>query len=1835
MRQDDRDLSVFEQIPGTGSSRVGDAPRVDYDLAVKKYKRPGAGTRIDPKTVRTPETLIRVVTYLVTEVLDRTDVDYREIFLFMSDRLRAVRGDYVCQGVRSAQYVLALEVMVRFHIYSIHVLLDAQDIDPTQNIAECTKSLKSLLELYDDGLVSANESEFRAYDLLFSLKSRTNSPMAVLRSLPPAILASASFVSAYAVVTAVRNNDWASLLGRTLPTLPLLQACVVLTVLRGLTEHAVRALAAAYHVGAALYPVSSLAAALLLSSEDAATLCQSLGYGVAFAPLDDLSPAADAYEAADFCGGDCASWQIVFKPSEVVSAAAVSAPPMRRLALLDAMCSVASRSLIVAPNGFGDVGSATVAAPVHVGANRALLRPYPVAVRAPAPALAPVAVRASAPCPAATGGTSTAPAAAAAAAAAVAAGGGGTGSGPSGGLSGLGSGTFVPVSDPAAAAAAGAAPALEMGKLRVMKVRGSGVGPASVAVTSADAPAHPAAPSAAAADERDVEVLTSLKSRQLKEKLLERLAAANKAKEAKPAPVPEHEGRVATGAGAGAPNAGEGSGAPRRTITTSLARAGPLAALSPPPDPPKRASAFAPALGPETAGAAGRPTGNGSREPTLARAQPASAAAAAAAPAAAADVAVGAADVVPPRSTVAAAAASAAAAPGPALRAAALAFKPAAVAAATPVVSATAALSSPAAAGSSASAALAASLARLLSARGEEKARQRAAQLAALQQEEERREAERRMAEAEARAAAAAEKQRRRLLAGLRLGEAAERAATASAARRLQQCATDALRRVRTHYRRIARREALAWQFRVGRRLAAWVEATAASLEARKRAAAVATAVVLGAAAWAPPELPLRPQPSAAATSAAGPGAASTGSVAPFGPLQHGPVASGPRLYCVAAPSAAAADVAVVVACARGRPVPWEQLRLLWARPTAALPRGGALAGAVLRPLPLVWACRAALRAEASYYERLLESYFDDAPRTAAAAAATAGAGAGAGALEAVARTAALHARAHGRTLVVALVASARLLLPPADDGAYTGGACLDGAAGWTEHPARAAGAVLRTLAARLGLAPAAGAHAVWAADGACVRVQPARRRRSALAAAEAGGEGPEWGALPRGIADEDEDEDGRGSGSDSRSASGWYGRWTGDGDSVGNAGSDADGAGGGDGGYGASDAGSDDGDGGGDNGDDNDDDDDDHDDGDDGDDSQAAQPAQRSFWARASGYGARDSDEDTATASDSDDITGDSGGYYNAEFDAGSDDDAYAGGWALPAPPRPLFLSLGGPGPTPALPVISGSARAPTLVASQTATLSVAYMPQGPPAAVAVTVAARVFDSVSSPDGRDDGDGDGGDDGDAGLLDGFGATGAGTGDVTLAVLSRAFTAQTVAFVAAASPSELLLWSEALRRQLAPDVARLAALTVRAAAAAKAMAALSASLVTGGAGTDADGLPAARVEALRDLRGLPAPAAVPPGAGALTAQPPGSVPLVVFYPATPSFARAVAALPEFAGAGAGAGAGVGAGATRAGVLGRLASVVGLVLGVGAAASACASHWTQVRIVPLTADAPELLAPGSLTPETPEPAPAGSFAVEAVVPAALEWASALVRPRPMAHLLEQAGLLPRARALYTALAAPAETADTAAAAAAQRGLLARSERRTPPRFLSPTLAAARGAAPESGAEVAAAVVRTPAHAPTPAALGVFVSPQARKRHRETGKTAQQLAARLLAAEGAAQPAAAPELPAVEPVVKRGRATGLHGGAAPALKPPAPQADADAGTSADAGTDAGAVTGGGAARARAALDDVASLLAAEWVRTQALEEMLWAAEDEEAAHLPAATPLDVSLYEDEEY
>ncbi|KAG6011098.1 hypothetical protein E4U54_008298 [Claviceps lovelessii] len=157
-------------------------PRTTYantSIMVKKLARSAAGQEAPlPMDVRSVPSLRRTLDYLLDDLL-RNDDNLPIVHGFLWDRTRALRRDFsffsslTPEETKTQVYVL--ENIARFHVTSLHLLSQEgkapEDFVEQQELEQLGKALLSLRDVYDDcgeqGIECENESEFRAYYLLF------------------------------------------------------------------------------------------------------------------------------------------------------------------------------------------------------------------------------------------------------------------------------------------------------------------------------------------------------------------------------------------------------------------------------------------------------------------------------------------------------------------------------------------------------------------------------------------------------------------------------------------------------------------------------------------------------------------------------------------------------------------------------------------------------------------------------------------------------------------------------------------------------------------------------------------------------------------------------------------------------------------------------------------------------------------------------------------------------------------------------------------------------------------------------------------------------------------------------------------------------------------------------------------------------------------------------------------------------------------------------------------------------------------------------------------------------------------------------------------------------------------------------------------------------------------------------------------------------------------------------------------------------------------------------------------------------------------------------------
>ncbi|XP_026708223.1 germinal-center associated nuclear protein [Athene cunicularia] len=168
MRETRNQLSIFELLLGSD--------KVDHGAAIKEYSRSSADQEEPlPHELRPSEVLSMTMDYLVTNIMDQGEGNYREWYDFVWNRTRGIRKDITQQHLCNPLMVSLIEKCTRFHIHCAHHLCEEpmSSFDAKINNENMTKCLQSLKEMYQDlankGIYCKSEAEFRGYNVLLNL----------------------------------------------------------------------------------------------------------------------------------------------------------------------------------------------------------------------------------------------------------------------------------------------------------------------------------------------------------------------------------------------------------------------------------------------------------------------------------------------------------------------------------------------------------------------------------------------------------------------------------------------------------------------------------------------------------------------------------------------------------------------------------------------------------------------------------------------------------------------------------------------------------------------------------------------------------------------------------------------------------------------------------------------------------------------------------------------------------------------------------------------------------------------------------------------------------------------------------------------------------------------------------------------------------------------------------------------------------------------------------------------------------------------------------------------------------------------------------------------------------------------------------------------------------------------------------------------------------------------------------------------------------------------------------------------------------------------------------
>lgn len=186
---------------------------------LKRFRRSAAGYDEQlPSDIRTPNTLLQTMNYLMRHVISGNE-PLAIVHKFVWDRTRSIRNDFsVQQLTQEADVQIAvtcLERIARFHIVSLHLLsspANKEPFDHHQEREQLNNTMLSLMYYYDDnrGRISfANEAEFRAYYILFSIHDQRPDLEARVQKWPADLLAS-DRVQVALELFAAAGNTWES-----------------------------------------------------------------------------------------------------------------------------------------------------------------------------------------------------------------------------------------------------------------------------------------------------------------------------------------------------------------------------------------------------------------------------------------------------------------------------------------------------------------------------------------------------------------------------------------------------------------------------------------------------------------------------------------------------------------------------------------------------------------------------------------------------------------------------------------------------------------------------------------------------------------------------------------------------------------------------------------------------------------------------------------------------------------------------------------------------------------------------------------------------------------------------------------------------------------------------------------------------------------------------------------------------------------------------------------------------------------------------------------------------------------------------------------------------------------------------------------------------------------------------------------------------------------------------------------------------------------------------------------------------------------------------------------
>ncbi|NWU96975.1 GANP protein, partial [Upupa epops] len=292
MRETRNQLSVFELLLGSD--------KVNHAAAIKEYSRSSADQEEPlPHELRPSEVLSMTMDYLVTNIMDQGEGNYREWYDFVWNRTRGIRKDITQQHLCNPLMVSLIEKCTRFHIHCAHHLCEEpmSSFDAKINNENMTKCLQSLKEMYQDlankGIYCKSEAEFRGYSVLLNLNK--GDILREVQQFRPEVRNSPEVRFAVQAFASLNSNNFVRFF-KLVQAASYLNACLLHCYFNQIRKDALKSLNIAYTVSTqrcTVFPLDHLVRMLLFKdSEEASDFISYYGLSVSDGAYVELNRSA-------------------------------------------------------------------------------------------------------------------------------------------------------------------------------------------------------------------------------------------------------------------------------------------------------------------------------------------------------------------------------------------------------------------------------------------------------------------------------------------------------------------------------------------------------------------------------------------------------------------------------------------------------------------------------------------------------------------------------------------------------------------------------------------------------------------------------------------------------------------------------------------------------------------------------------------------------------------------------------------------------------------------------------------------------------------------------------------------------------------------------------------------------------------------------------------------------------------------------------------------------------------------------------------------------------------------------------------------------------------------------------------------------------------------------------------------------------------------------------------------------------------------------------------------------------------------------------------------------